>query len=66
MFVRLYVPKINSFSFPRFISNVSISIEDVNWKNSLFSYMGCSDSYKTLKHLRIYLDLVEKSYNLGF
>ena len=28
--------KINSFSFPRFISNVSIYIEDANWKISIF------------------------------
>ena len=36
MFGGLYVSKINSFSFARFISIVSISIEDVNWKVSIF------------------------------
>ena len=36
MFGSLYVPKINSSSFPRFISNVSISTEDFNWKVPVF------------------------------
>ena len=36
MFENLYVPKIHNFYFPRFISNVSIFIEDVNWKVSIF------------------------------
>ena len=31
-----YLLKINSFSFPRFVPNVSISIEDANWKVSIF------------------------------
>ena len=35
-FGNLYVPKIHNFYFPRFISNVSIFIEDVNWKDSIF------------------------------
>ena len=36
MFGGLYVSKINSFSFARFISTLSISTEDVNWKASIF------------------------------
>ena len=38
MYGDLYVPKIDSFSFPTFITNVSISIEDGNWKVSIFLY----------------------------
>ena len=34
--VKLIFEEINSFPLPRFISNVSIFMEDVNWKVSIF------------------------------
>ena len=36
MLVSLYMPKINSFPFLDLFSNVSIFIEDANWKVSIF------------------------------
>ena len=64
MSVSLYMPKINSFPFLDLFSNVSIFIEDANWKVSIFlHYMEYSGWYKTLNHLCIYLDLCKKYYH---